>query len=109
LFESNKIEGFETLSNRKWNHPKQCFKISGGSYNLYIKAGSACKIENNQAFIAIDNISIREISDPNLDSSCSDIEITKFPELETQEDSTFWTETIATDDEIKTTYQVSLI
>lgn len=82
LFESNKINEFETLNNRMWSNQKICFRVLGRSYFLFLKAQSSCSIPNNQAFVAIDNISIYELNESSSYNSCLDIRISEFPETD---------------------------
>lgn len=60
LFDSTTVE---KVNNRMWNNQKQIFKVFSGSYSLAISATSICEISDNEAFVAIDDISIRKISE----------------------------------------------
>lgn len=78
VFQSNKFEGFEMLSNRKWNINSFCFHVNDHAYSLLIEAESSCAISsNNNAFIAVDDIFIREVNNPQRFSSCLDIQIVR--------------------------------
>ena len=89
LFRFNSSD--EYLFFDQWNNITSCFKVLGRNYQLQINASSTCGI-SNKAFIAVDNIILREKVGDNLNENCLDIEITErtrtttvFTTLETDE------------------------
>ena len=61
----------EVLVKNKWNGFSTCFRVFKENYQLMINATSSCSI-TNQAFIAVDNINIREKFGENLEDICTD-------------------------------------
>lgn len=94
LFEYNATS--EEVKNDRWNTEKICFQVLGRSYELFLSANSSCS-KDNKAFIAIDEIIIRETNE-NDETECKDIRITEFPETTT----TTTVEDVTTSQEINT-------
>jgi hypothetical protein len=53
--------------------------VLGRNYQLSIDATSTCADANNKAFVAVDQIVIKEKIGDNLEEICKDIRITEFP------------------------------
>lgn len=109
LFRFNSSD--EYLLFDQWNNIASCFKVLGRNYQLQINASSTCTINGNKAFIAVDNIILREKVGDNLNENCLDIEITErtrtttvFTTLETDE-TTIEETTIVTDQTSQDTTQ----
>lgn len=90
LFDSNDETNSDAAGNNlQWNNHKQCFKIMARTYYLMVDAKSSCLEAGNDAFIAIDDVSIRTIGDLDFDgASCRDISVTEFPDYTQETDET---------------------
>lgn len=109
LFRFNSSD--EYLLFDQWNNFASCFKVLGRNYQLQINASSTCELNNNKAFIAFDNIILREKVGDNLNEFCLDIEVTErtttttvFTTLETDE-TTIEETTLATEQTTQDTSQ----
>lgn len=106
LFDSNDETNSDAAGNNlQWNNHKQCFKIMARTYYLMVDAKSSCLEAGNDAFIAIDDFSIRTIGDLDFDgASCRDISVTELPDYtqETEETTEYYSSsnpTIITDEQ----------
>jgi hypothetical protein len=68
------------VQNNRWNSYSTCFQVLGRSYQLNINASSSCETQGNQAFVAVDQLVIKEKIGENLEELCKDIRITPFPD-----------------------------
>lgn len=96
----------EILVKNKWNRFSTCFRVFRENYQLMINANSSCSINNNQAFIAVDNINIREKFGDNLEDICFDRTFTtQETELTTEETELTTQHTVLTTEETTPTTQ----
>jgi hypothetical protein len=103
----------EVLVKNKWNGFSTCFRVFRENYQLMINANSSCSINNNQAFIAVDNINIREKFGENLEDICTDRTFTtqetelttEETEVSTEETELTTQHTVLTTEETKPTTQ----
>lgn len=61
--------------NNRWNEYSDCFQVDERTYFLFIVANSTCDINQNEAFIAVDDISILLLNSSDL-LECNDFRIT---------------------------------
>lgn len=62
-------------NNNQWNEHSDCFQVDERTYFLFIVANSTCDIAQNEAFIAVDDISILLLNSSDL-SECNDYRVT---------------------------------
>jgi hypothetical protein len=62
-------------NNTRWNEHSDCFQVDERTYFLFIIANSTCEIPQNEAFIAVDDISILLLDSSDL-SECNDYRVT---------------------------------
>lgn len=100
----------EVLVKNKWNGFSTCFRVFKENYQLMINATSSCSINNNQAFIAVDNINIREKFGEHLEDICTDRTFTtQETELTTEETEVSTEETeLTTQHTVLTTEETEL-
>ena len=65
--------------NNQWNNFSVCFEVLEREYQLAILMNSKCRFANNTAFIAVDEITIRETTG---DGFCLNIKETQAPEIQ---------------------------
>jgi hypothetical protein len=75
LFDSVLSVDSENITNYKWNEFNSCFQADSNVYFLFIIANSTCGIELNEAFIAIDDISLNRVTDSSGESVCNDYRV----------------------------------
>ena len=73
LFDSQ--ENSTEQNNTRWNDHSDCFQVDERTYFLFIIANSTCEIPQNEAFIAVDDISIQLLDSSDL-SECNDYRVT---------------------------------
>ena len=73
LFDSQ--ENTTEQNNTRWNDHSDCFQVDERTYFLFIIANSTCEIPQNEAFIAVDDISILLLNSSDL-SECNDYRVT---------------------------------
>lgn len=71
--------------NTKWNNFILCFQVIENNYTLFIQAESLCEIDKNNAFVAIDEIKIKETTEEDFEESCKDFRLTSKYEDTTEE------------------------
>lgn len=87
MFDYNSTDG--EVPNNQWNNHSLCFDLFGREYQLLIVMNSKCGVKDNKAFIAVDEIKIRETTGDDLDTICQDFKITEPTVIfTTQQDST---------------------
>lgn len=91
LFEFNATDDQEVVNNQ-WNNYTTCFEVFGREYQLSVVMISKCTKPGNKAFIAVDEIKIRESSEDRTETICRNFKITNAPstiiETVTIDDST---------------------
>lgn len=75
LFDSVLSVDSENITNYKWNEFTSCFQADSNVYFLFIIANSTCEINLNEAFIAIDDISLNRVTDSSGESVCNDYRV----------------------------------
>jgi len=86
LFQSNST--LHKYKPDRWNKFNICFYVLARNYQLFVNATSLCEIDNNNAFIALDNFIVNPIDDNDRDCLNLEITVPELPTIETEETTT---------------------